>query len=112
MSSRPETTVKTPKGKSEKTAKERSFLFEKNSIFAASVKTCKCKETFATHCFSKTHDGDTSKNAPPCGNVAYKDGRCRRFNCGCYFAEWREGTSSGNADKEREYSVTGGLVTA
>lgn len=38
--------------------------------------------------------------------------RKRRLNCGCYFAEWQEGTSSGNADKEREYSIMGGLVTA
>ena len=46
------------------------------------------------------------------GTLLSMGGRYCRFNCGCYFVEWQEGTSSGNADKEREYSITGGLVTA
>ena len=101
MSSRPETTVKTPKGKSEKTAKERSFLFETNSTFAASVKTCKCKETFATRCFSKTHDGDTSRNASPCGNVAFNGRKVSPLQLRLLFCRVARGNFVGQRQRER-----------
>ena len=104
MSSRPETTVKTPKGKSKKkTAKERSFLFEKNSTFEASVKTRKCRKiSFAgqSH-YHRIRASGTSRNAPPCGNVAYNGRKVLPLQLRLLFCRVARGNFVGQRQRER-----------